>query len=189
MNKKNILFILAGILLLTLQFNIHIGPATIDLFSDVLAFILIFIGIKPLAGRNLIFKKARNIAVIGLVFVTIGQILHLFDWKQAASNASTLIIAISTIFTIYFSYYFTEALMLEAKFQDKSACTRSFRMIWLVFGIFTFASYIAFMSNVSIASIVGQAVTVICCIYYCSSVLTACTQLYMDGLPTKHMNI
>lgn len=189
MNKKNISLILAGILLLALKFNIHIGPATIDLFSDVLAFILIWIGIRPLAVRNIMFKKARNIGVIGLVFVTFGQFLNLFDWHEAAANANTLIIALSTIFTIYFSYYFTEALMLEAKFQEKSACTRSFRMIWLIFGVFTFADYIAFMSNVSVAAIVGQSVTAICAIYYISSVRTACNQLYMDGLPTKHMNV
>lgn len=48
MNKKNISLILIGILLLVLQFYVRVGNATIDVFSDVIGFILIVIGILPL---------------------------------------------------------------------------------------------------------------------------------------------
>ena len=187
MNKKNITLILAGILLLTLQFNIRISSATIDLFSDVLAYILILAGILKLTDRNIMFKKARTKAIIGLIIAVAGQCLNLTDWGDASSQMNTLILAFTTIFTIYFTYYFTEALMLEAKFQEKAAATRSFRINWMILGILIFVNYIAFMSNVSIAAILVQAVTVICAIYYCSSVLTAGRQLYMEGLPTQHM--
>ena len=94
-----------------------------------------------------------------------------------------------TIFTIYFTYYFTEAIILEAKFQEKSATTRSFRIVWLLLGALVFIHYIAFMSNISLASILVGAGSGICAIYYCSTMLTACKQLYMEGLPTKHMDI
>ena len=60
MNKKNISLILIGILLLVLQFYVRVGNATIDVFSDVIGFILIVIGILPLAPRNVLFKKARQ---------------------------------------------------------------------------------------------------------------------------------
>ena len=165
MNKKNISLILIGILLLVLQFYVRVGNATIDVFSDVIGFILIVIGILPLAPRNVLFKKARLAAILG----------------TAAG--------LSTIFTIYFTYYFTEAIILEAKFQEKSAATRSFRIVWLLLGALVFIHYIAFMSNISLASILVGAGSGICAIYYCSTMLTACKQLYMEGLPTKHMDI
>lgn len=187
MNKKNISLILAGILLLVLQFHIQIGTAAIDIFSDVIAFILIILGIRNLVPRNVLFKKSRNVSFIGLAAAIIGQGLLFMDWGDAASEMSTLSAGLSTIFTIYFTYYFTEAIVLEAKFQEKSAATRSFRIIWLLMGALIFIHYIAFMSNISIASILVEAVAVICTIYYCSSMLTACSQLYMEGLPTKHM--
>lgn len=56
MNKKYI-FILAGFLLLTLQFNVKIGSVYIDIFNDILAAVLITAGAFPLGGRNVVFKN------------------------------------------------------------------------------------------------------------------------------------
>lgn len=188
MNKKNISLILTGILLLVLQFQIRLGAATIDIFSDVIAFILIILGVWNLVPRNVLFKKSRAAACLGLVAAIVGQGLMLMDWGDTTSQMRTLSTGLSTIFTIYFTYYFTEAIILEAKFQEKSAVTRSFRMVWLLLGALIFIHYIAFMSNISIASILVGAVAGICGIYYCSAMLTGCKQLYMEGLPTKHMD-
>lgn len=188
MNKKNISFILAGVILLILQFNIKIGSATIDVCSDIIAYILIIIGIMPLTKRNIMFKKSRNVSFVGLVAAIGCQAVSFIDWGDTASTVTTTVSALSTIFTIYFTYYFSEAIILEAKFQDKSATTRSLRVTWALFGVFIFVHYIAFMSNVSIAALIVQAVAAICGIYYCSQILTACNQLYMEGLPTKRMD-
>ena len=182
MNKKNISFILAGVILLILQFNIKIGSATIDVCSDIIAYILIIIGIMPLTKRNIMFKKSRNVSFVGLVAAIGCQAVSFIDWGDTASTVTT------TVSTIYFTYYFSEAIILEAKFQDKSATTRSLRVTWALFGVFIFIHYIAFMSNVSIAALIVQAVVAICGIYYCSQILTACNQLYMEGLPTKRMD-
>lgn len=188
MNKKNISFILAGVILLILQFNIKIGSATIDVCSDIIAYILIIIGIMPLTKRNIMFKKSRNVSFVGLVAAIGCQAVSFIDWGDTASTVTTTVSALSTIFTIYFTYYFSEAIILEAKFQDKSATTRSLRVTWALFGVFIFVHYIAFMSNVSIAALIVQAVVAICGIYYCSQILTACNQLYIEGLPTKRMD-
>jgi phosphatidylserine synthase len=188
MNKKNISFILAGVILLILQFNIKIGSATIDVCSDIIAYILIIIGIMPLTKRNIMFKKSRNVSFVGLVAAIGCQAVSFIDWGDTTSTVTTTVSALSTIFTIYFTYYFSEAIILEAKFQDKSATTRSLRVTWALFGVFIFVHYIAFMSNVSIAALIVQAVVAICGIYYCSQILTACNQLYMEGLPTKRMD-
>ena len=76
MNKKNISLILIGILLLVLQFYVRVGNATIDVFSDVIGFILIVIGILPLAPRNVLFKKARLAAILG----TAGAHIRCAQW-------------------------------------------------------------------------------------------------------------
>mgnify|MGYP001024722975 FL=1 len=189
MNKKNISLILIGILLLVLQFYVRVGNATIDVFSDVIGFILIVIGILPLAPRNVLFKKARLAAILGTAAAVFGQAVLFYVWGGRGSQMRTMAAGLSTIFTIYFTYYFTEAIILEAKFQEKSAATRSFRIVWLLLGALVFIHYIAFMSNISLASILVGAGSGICAIYYCSTMLTACKQLYMEGLPTKHMDI
>ena len=106
MNKKNISLILIGILLLVLQFYVRVGNATIDVFSDVIGFILIVIGILPLAPRNVLFKKARLAAILGTAAAVIGQALLFKDWGDSASQMRTMAAGLSTIFTIYFTYYF-----------------------------------------------------------------------------------
>lgn len=189
MNKKNIVLILSGIVLLVLQFNISIGPSKIDLFSDILAFILIAIGGFPLANRNLVFRKMKGIIILGIVLTTLAQIINLYNFFGGVSNVDAIITGLSTIVAIYFTYYFTEGLILEAKFQDKSAVTRSFRISWLVLGVLIFIEYIAATTVNTTLIIISQAITGIYAIYFCSSVLTACNQLYMEGLPTKHMDM
>ena len=121
MNKKNISLILIGILLLVLQFYVRVGNATIDVFSDVIGFILIVIGILPLAPRNVLFKKARLAAILGTAAAVIGQALLFKDWGDNASQMRTMAAGLSTIFTIYFTYYFTEAICRNTFFQNRMA--------------------------------------------------------------------
>ena len=70
MNKKNILFILTGVLILILQFNVKISNIYIDLFNDTIAFILIIIGGLPLSNRNVEFKKCYDIRIVSYNYWT-----------------------------------------------------------------------------------------------------------------------
>lgn len=180
MNKKNITLIMAGILIQVLEFTITINHVKIDIFSDIIGYILILIGITPLIIRNNLFKKCKSTAVKALVSSILIQLLYVFDSEDPVIMAGS---AIATIFSIYFTYYFTESIMLESKMQDKAALTRNFRYTWFVLGIFIFANYTAFISNISFLSIIIKAVTIICTIYYASTVLNTCERLYMDELP------
>lgn len=188
MNKKNITLILAGIMLLLLQFNIRIGSVYVDLFPDILGAILIAIGGFPLTKRNLLFKKMRGSIILGLILTALGLFVSIYGGINNKMFTSEIALGLSTVFLIYFTYYFTEGLMLEAKFQEKEAVTRSFRRIWLILGILIFAIFFSLSSDISLISTCVQALAVIYAIYYCSAVLTACKQLYMEGLPTKHMD-
>lgn len=187
MNKKNITLILIGIFMISLRFMISIGPVRIDLTNDIIAFILIIVGVQGVANRNKMFKKTRINAYLGMIFAIAAQVINCMNWGETASTMHAIAYGLTTVFAIYFSYYFTEALILEAKFQDKSASTNSFNVTWLILSAAIFVHFMAFSSVTNTASLVVEAIIGICAIYYCSTVLTACKQLYMDGLPTKHM--
>ena len=181
MNKKNITLILAGLLIQILEFTVKIGDVRIDLFSDIIGYILIIIGIMPLINRNNLFKKSKNTAIKGLLVSILVQAINFIDFAEGTANIDTFTKGLITIFSIYFTYYFTESIMLEAKTQDKVALTRNFRITWSVLGIFIFINYIAFISTISILSIGLQAVTLLCALYYSSTVLTGCRQLFTDN--------
>jgi len=182
MSKKNITFILAGILIQILEFTIKIGDARIDLFSDIIGYILILIGIMPFINRNKLFKKSKNTAIKGLLISIFVQALNFFDFGEATVNVDTFTKGLVTIFSIYFTYYFTESIMLEAKMQDRAALTRNFRITWSILGIFIFVYYIVFVSNNSIFSIGLQAATLLCALYYVSTIWTGSKQLFTDEI-------
>lgn len=185
--KKDIMLILAGIILLALEFDITVAGAKIDIFSDVLAYIIILIGISHIAVRNNIFKKCKSTSIKGLIAAVAVQAVHCVSFGVAQANADLFMMGVMTIFFIYFTYYFTEGIALEAKMQDKSAVARNFKITWGVFGVFIFAYYIIlnFISAGSIVAILVQAVLVICAIYYCYAMSAACDMLYMEGLPQR----
>lgn len=189
MNKKNITLILVGIMLLSVQFIITIGSVKIDIFSDIIAFVLILIGGLPLCNRNKVFKKMRFIMFLGLGLTIAGQALNCLTLVNPQASTGSAAIGLSIVASIYFTYYFTEGLILESVFQEKSACTRSFRLTWMLLSALLFATFFLSSSEYTIFYIIIQVVLIIYTLFYCSTVLTACQQLYMDGIPTKRMDI
>lgn len=189
MNKKNISLILVGILLMIVQFNIRIGTVYVDIFSDLLGAILIAVGGFPISKRNLLFKKTRTIMILGIVLSSLGIAFSIYGGIKGVALTSEIVTGLSTIPLIYYTYYFTEGLMLEAKFQEKAALTRSFRKMWFILGALIFACFITITTDYTWLLTVAQAITAIFAVYYSSAILTACKQLYMEGLPTKHMDM
>ncbi len=188
MNKKNIMLVLIGIMFLVLQFNIRIGTVYIDIFSDIIGATLIAVGGFPLCSRNLVFKKMKKIIILGLVLSVLSLFLSIYGGMRGIVYTPEIVTGLACITLIYFTYYFTEGLMLEATFQEKAAVTRSFRIIWFIFAALTFGSFFAATTNITMVEIIVPAITAIFALYYASAVLMACNQLYMEGLPTKHMD-
>lgn len=187
MNKKNITLVCAGIILLSLQLIINISGVYIDIFNDVVAFILIAIGGFPLVKRNNVFKKSGRIIVIGLILTVMAQLLSIYSSNLGLTNIVTIMCGLSVIVNIYYTYYFNEGLILEAKFQEKEALTRSIRLIWALYGVLVFLSFIATMAGIRMVTIGANALSLIYCIFYVSNIMNISKQLYMEGLPTKHM--
>lgn len=184
--KKDVLMILVGIVFLALELVIKIGNIRIDIFSDIVAYVLILIGISGMTARNNLFKKCRSTAFTGLIVSVLIQGVNCMNLGEFTANASLFTKGVATIIFIYMTYYFTEGVALEAKMQDKAAVSRNFKITWIVFGAFIFGYYIVLNFNLTnLIDVLVQAVLVICSIYYAYVIAGAANQLYMEGLP-KH---
>ena len=87
MNKKNIILILVGILIISMRFNVTFGHINIDVTNDCVGFLLIIIGVLPMINRNSRFKKSGIVAIVGFIASVIAQIINFIDWQEAAGNA------------------------------------------------------------------------------------------------------
>ena len=174
MNKKNIILILVGILIISMRFNVTFGHINIDVTNDCVGFLLIIIGVLPMINRNSRFKKS------GIIASVIAQVINFIDWQEAAGSMLTISLGITVIFAIYFTYYFTEALIMESNIQEKSAVTRNYQMTWLILSAAVFAHFMMFGSTISLYSILVEALVGICALYYCFTVYSSSKQLYED---------
>ena len=160
MNKKNIILILVGILIISMRFNVTFGHINIDVTNDCVGFLLIIIGVLPMINRNSRFKKS------GIVAIVVAQVINFIDWQEAAGSMLTISLGITVIFAIYFTYYFTEALIMESNIQEKSAVTRNYQMTWLILSAAVFAHFMIFGSTISLYSILVETLVGICHLYY-----------------------
>ncbi|MGN0327888.1 MAG: hypothetical protein ACI4D4_02785 [Lachnospira sp.] len=180
MNKKNMLLILIGVFLVSLKFTVTFGAINIDIANDCIGFLLIVIGIIPMSGRNSLYKKSRLIGILGLAASIIGQVIDCIDWGAQASTFHSIAIGLTVIFAIYFTYYFTQALIMESKIQEKTAATRNYQMTWLILSAAVFVHFMAFGSAISLYSIIVETIVGVCAFYYCVSVYNTSKQLYED---------
>ena len=152
----------------------------IDVTNDCVGFLLIIIGVLPMINRNSRFKKSGIVAIVGFIASVIAQIINFIDWQEAAGSMLTISLGITVIFAIYFTYYFTEALIMESNIQEKSAVTRNYQMTWLILSAAVFAHFMIFGSTISLYSILVEALVGICALYYCFTVYSSSKQLYED---------
>lgn len=180
MNRKNIILILIGIFLISLRFNVTFGHVSIDVTNDCIGFLLIVLGAVHIMNRNSLFKKAGVVSIIGLIASVIAQIINFIDWQDAAGTMLSISMGITVVFAIYYTYYFTEALIMEANVQEKSAATRNYQMTWLILSAAIFVHFMVFGATITLYSILVEAVVGICAVYYCFSVYNSSKQLYEE---------
>lgn len=179
MNKKNSLLVIIGIFLICTRFWVSFGTVNIDVSNDIVGYILIFIAMKDLKELNSRFKKGMILSLAGLAGAVLSQYLIARAWPIPETMHS-IAIGISVIFAIYFTYYYTEALVMEARIQEKSAVTRNYQVTWLLMSAGIFVHYFAFKSTITIWSILVEALIAVITIYYCFLVFSTSKQLYED---------
>ncbi len=179
MNKKNSLLVIMGIFLICTRFWVSFGTVNIDVSNDIVGYILIFLGMKDLKGLNSRFKKGMILSLAGLAGAVLSQYLIARAWPIPETMYS-IAIGISVVFAIYFTYYYTEALVMEARIQEKSAVTRNYQVTWLLMSVGIFVHYFAFKSTITMWSILVEALIAVITIYYCFLVFSTSKQLYED---------
>ena len=95
MNKKNIILILVGILIISMRFNVTFGHINIDVTNDCVGFLLIIIGVLPMINRNSRFKKSGIVAIVGFIASVIAQVINFIDWQEAAGSMLTISLGIT----------------------------------------------------------------------------------------------
>ncbi|MGN0481410.1 MAG: hypothetical protein ACI4EV_07550 [Lachnospiraceae bacterium] len=166
MNRKNFLLVLLGTFFVLVQFNLRIGNVTIDIFHDVLGFILIVAGAAGMAGNSKFFKKTRNYAIGGIVAAGLVQWFNTMDFSEYANEAAAVKVGLIAFFFIYVTYYFTEGIIEYAKMDNNLALTRNFRMGWLVFAGTYFLYFLALMSGVANLSLIVNIVVYVAGLYH-----------------------
>lgn len=179
MNKKNSIFVITGIFLICTRFWVSFGTVNIDISNDIVGYILIFLGINNMKELNSRFKKGMFLSLAGLAGAILSQYLIARDWPVPETMYS-ISIGISVVFAIYFTYYYTEALVMEARIQEKTAVTRNYQITWLLMSAGIFIHYFAFKSTITMWSILVEALIAVITIYYCFLVFSTSKQLYED---------
>lgn len=179
MNKKNSIFVIIGIFLICTRFWVSFGTVNIDISNDIVGYILIFLGINNMKELNSRFKKGMILSLAGLAGAILSQYLIARAWPVPETMYS-IAIGISVVFAIYFTYYYTEALVMEARIQEKTAVTRNYQITWLLMSAGIFVHYFAFKSTITMWSILVEALIAVITIYYCFLVFSTSKQLYED---------
>lgn len=180
MNKKNTILIAVGIFLVSVQLHISFGYIIVDAANDLIGFLLIIIGVLPMRHQNSIFKKSFFVSILGLIAAVVSQAINCIEWITHPEDMHAVAMGLPIIFTIYFTYYFTEAMIMESRVQEKSAVTHNYRISWFVLSASIFAHYFLFKTNISIASIMVKAVVAMCALYYCYLIYSTARQLYEE---------
>ena len=118
MNKKNSIFVIIGIFLICTRFWVSFGTVNIDISNDIIGYILIFLGINNMKELNSRFKKGMILSLAGLAGAILSQYLIARAWPVPETMYS-IAIGISVVFAIYFTYYYTEALVMDT---GKNCC-------------------------------------------------------------------
>lgn len=177
MNKKSIYLVVAGFMMILFQFQLKFGTVIIDVFHDSVGYILVFMGALDLAPLNKLFGKVKKHAIMGFVASLFVQLLNTMDFSEYYNTVLTFKTGITAFFFIYATYYFTEAVILEAKNMHNVAPTKNFQIAWLVFAGTYFLYFLALMSGVSGLSMIVMIITYITGLYHTITVVNATKML------------
>lgn len=185
--STGILLVLVGIILQVIDIPIDFGPITINLTSDIVAYILIIIGIKPfLKQPNLLWKKGFKKGIILLIISIIERLSTTLDFGDSNATISYLFMAVTSVIFMFFVYDYLESVALEAKMAKIEIALEPMRTAFSGFCVMLIVYYLAVtLFNIPIVNIVANVILVITAFYYCITINNVRTVLY----PSDKKNI
>lgn len=180
--STGILLVLGGILLQVIDLPVDIGFMTINLLSDIVAYALMLLGIRPfLNEQNLLFKKAFGIALTTLIIEIFSRLSTCLDFGKSNTTVSYLFFALTALNFMRFIYYYTECLLLQAKFLKTEVNIPQLRGAFSAFSILIIAHYlVCTLIEIAIITTAATIILALCAVYYCSTINTVRLQLYPD---------
>lgn len=137
---------------------------------NIIGCILTAIGATKLPIEGIFFKKTRNYAYASVPFSILAFMLTFVSVPEAVKLITTIQLCMNTFFYIYFTYYFTEALIGHAQKINELAITRGLRAVWTMCGMIAFLYFIAYSSLIPTIVMIAKAILLIAALYYCFTV-------------------
>lgn len=173
-----IMLVLAGFIVQVVDFPVDAGFMTINLCSDIVAYILILIGLKPfLKEQNLLFRKCFKLTVALLIVEIFARLSTCLDFGDSNATIANLFLAVTSLIFMQLVYNYTETIMLQSKFLKIEINPGPLRGAYSAFCVVIIAYYVI-NAFYSFLSLYANILLIICAIYYCGTMYTAKNKLY-----------
>ena len=178
--RISLILVLAGIILQCIDIPVDIEFMTINLGSDIVAYILIIIGLsKFLKSENLQFRKCFKYAIAGLIAESISRILTAVDFKDSTVTVNMLLLGLTTYIFLKFVYNFTETIVFESRFLKTELPKNNLKGAISIFSVIIVAYYVvlAFYSGFNMYA---NILLLICALYYSAEMYNVINILYSE---------
>lgn len=177
--SRGIIFVLAGILLQVVDFPLDIGFITVNLLSDIVAYILILLGLKPfLKEQNRVFSDCFRL-IIGTLFVEILRTLSTtIDFGTSTKTVNLIFVAVTSLCFMRFVYSYAESILLQAKFMKIEVPIAPLRSAFSAFCVLIAVDYFILTFDYALLTVVAHIILAICAFHYCNVINNIRTTLY-----------
>ncbi len=164
--KSKMDFVFLGIVLQAIDFTLNLQYFKLNITSAV-AFVLIIVGLKPYIGeQNRIFRKCFKSMIRILVIFAISVVSGFFNFKEFNASIAMLFFAVISVLYMYFTYYFTECVVLQAKMVAKEDISKPMKSTWTLLGIGIVGYYFANSMGFGAIALIVHAAYILAALYY-----------------------
>lgn len=142
------------------------GSAFVWPLFNIAGFIVMTIGVFPIAKMEKPFRTLRNLSIIAIPFSILSLAILLTNNSGMQHTINCVVIGINIFFIIYNSYYFTAGINSYAKTINKMASARNSMTSWTLFGITIFLYFMAYSSLIEIVVLALRIILLAFGIYY-----------------------
>ncbi len=176
--RISLILVVAGILLQCIDIPVDAEFMTINIGSDIVAYILMIVGLSRfLKEDNLQFRSCFKIAIAGLIAETILRLSTCLDFKDSTTTVNLILLGLTTYIFMKFVYNFAETLMFQAKFLKTEIQDKNVKGSISVFCV-AIVGYYLVLSFYGYLSLYANILLLICGFYYCATMYNIIGTLY-----------
>lgn len=154
---------------------------TFDFFLlNVIGSIATAVGSIKLGSEGAFTRKIKFFSLLSVPFSLLSFGVVLLYQTSDIDHANLYVsLGIVLFFYIYYTFYFTEALINRAQGVNELAATRPFRGIWALNCIVAFAYFFCYESLNNTFSVIAKAVFLLTALYYCFTIYNNSKGLFL----------